>query len=833
MRPAGPATEGGVFALGIFQNSAVKQSTSRIFAAALMLAVSPATLAIAQTADSTQLDPLVVEAQKKKKKAAAAKKSAPKQAAAPAPQPVVQPQPEPQPPPPPISDAFPAGATFPGGNPYANPNAPYMVEQSANPKLTQPLADTPRTITAIPEAVMEDQGVRDLRELARNVPGLTIGSAEGGNAYGAFAIRGFKANNDIFVDSIRNPGNMIPDVFAVQQIEIYKGPSGGIAGRSTIGGAVNLISKQPDLNFNYYEVDTTIGTDSTFRSTLDANQVITHDFAVRANLMYDQHDIAGRDITDSERWGGLFSARARPTDDVMVTLDYYRYRNDAIPDWGVPVLTRTALAPADILPNAIHKPITEFGFSRDMFVGMVGLDFFEEQADIGTMMIVAKLADNITLTNTSRAGQSRVNYVATSMEGIPDVHHPNRDQMAQIYANQTELNVKFTTGTFKHNLVAGLEVTRENLDRDAYLVSNCCDTTRPFPPNVYSPTDVILGKSRTYDATIDDVGVYLLDTIHLSEQWIINGGVRFDDFSRDQVGGPNNGLTPAAAALNERLNTAKVEADLFSWNAGIVYKPVEIGSIYAAYGTSESPIGSELDSTGAQYNGLSSILVNAPPQEARAVEVGTKWELFDRRLLATAALFQTDVENARTNAAPTNPNVNDPNPPIDPLLFYSGEYRVRGIELGAAGNITKEWSVFGGLVLLDTEVLKSDPLNPQDVGRRLANIPLTQFALMSKYQLTDQLALGGTATYGGEVYAGHLAANASDNHTVDWWRFDAFAEYELTKNIELELIGLNLTDELYYDAIYQAPGLTGTGNGTFAFVAPGRAGYLTVKWKYD
>ena len=33
---------------------------------------------------------------------------------------------------------------------------------------------------------------------------------------------------------------------------------------------------------------------------------------------------------------------------------------------------------------------------------------------------------------------------------------------------------------------------------------------------------------------------------------------------------------------------------------------------------------------------------------------------------------------------------------------------MRGIELGAAGNITRDWSVFGGLVLLDTEVLKSD-----------------------------------------------------------------------------------------------------------------------------
>ena len=113
---------------------------------------------------------------------------------------------------------------------------------------------------------------------------------------------------------------------------------------------------------------------------------------------------------------------------------------------------------------------------------------------------------------------------------------------------------------------------------------------------------------------------------------------------------------------------------------------------------------------------------------------------------------------------------------------------MRGIELSAAGNITKDWSVFGGLVLLDTEVLKSDPLNPQDVGRRLGQHSADAvLAACRKYQLTDQLALGGTATYGGEVYAGHLAANASNNHTVDWWRFDAFAEYELTKNIEIEI----------------------------------------------
>ena len=133
------------------------------------------------------------------------------------------------------------------------------------------------------------------------------------------------------------------------------------------------------------------------------------------------------------------------------------------------------------------------------------------------------------------------------------------------------------------------------------------------------------------------------------------------------------------------------------------------------------------------------------------------------------------------------------------------------------------------MCLLGTEVLASS--NPQDIGRRLANIPLTQFSLLSRHQLTDKLAIAGAATYGGEIYGGHLAANAANNHTVDWWRFDAFAEYKITSNIELKISGVNLFNELYYDAIYQA-GTNPADLGTFAFVAPGRAGYATLKVKY-
>lgn len=783
-----------------------RDNTTRAVAAVCMLAVSPTTLALAQSANSgQQLPPIVVEGQKAKKKPVASKKST-------TPKKVKQAAPTPQPPSAEPSEPLAAsgeGSTAPGGNPYANPDAPYNVQRSASGKFTEPLANTPKSVTTIPKEVIQDKGARDLRELARETPGLSIGAAEGGNSFGAFYLRGFKVSNDIFIDGIRNPGNVIPDAFSVEQIEIYKGPSGGIAGRGTIGGAINLISKQPDLNMSHYEIGTTVGTDETIRTTLDANQVITKDFAVRANLMYDQHDIAGRDFTDSERWGGLISATARASDSLKITLDYYRYRNDATPDWGVPINPATRV------------PFTENGLSRDTWFGQKSLDFFKEEADVGTATIEAKLADGITLTNKTRVGTSSLAYVASSPgtlnlpAGTIGIGHPQREQIADLYANQTELNVSFNTGIWRHNMVAGLELSREEFERNSFTLNTFVGETTSFPnPDPYRNTRQIVGKARVYDATIDTIGAYLTDTVHLSDQWIVNGGIRFDDFERDQVGGPT-GTNPR--------NTANVQDNLFSWNVGVVYKPIPIASLYAAYATAESPVGSELDATGANYNGLAANLVDVKPQEARSVEVGTKWELFNRRLLATAALFQTDVDNARTNGAVTAVDPGDPPPPND-VNAYSGEYRIRGLELSVAGNITREWSVFGGFVLLDTEVLKSSADAQQDVGRGLANIPERQFSLLSKYRLTDKLSVGGQAVYSDEVYAGHLARNASNRHTVDYWRFDAMAEYQLTDNIELEVSGINLTDELYYDAIYQG--------GNFAFVAPGRAGYLTVKWKY-
>lgn len=783
-----------------------KKDTIRLFTAACMLAVSPFSMALAQEAQrADDLPPVVVVGRDQPAQGTRPRRRAPsaprRQQAEPAP---VTAQPEESS----EQTSGTAQAGPPGSNPYANPAAPYKVERSGSTKLTQPLVDTPKTITALPKEVIKDKGATDLRELARQTPGVTIHAGEGGASFGSnFEIRGFNARNDIFVDGIRDPGNIGRDVFSIEQLEIYKGPSGTLSGRATPGGAFNFITKEPTFDDDFYIVETTIGTDETFRTTLDANHVFSPAFAARANILYDQHEVAGRDFTEDERWGGLLSAALRPTENLQINLDYYRVRRNGIPDAGVPV---------SILDKV---PFTEVGLDRDTFFGQLSLDYLDEESDVGTAKIKAKLAEGITLTNITRYGENHSAYIQTAprpnpgtvaqpvpqydINGLTNTTNPQRIQDTDLFANQTSVNMKFGTGLIHHDLVAGIEYTKEKIDRKAHTITTPdIEATRVPILNPDPFRDVRFWDGTTaqqFKADIEDIGFYISDTVHLSEQWIVTGSIRYDDFSRDQVGGP-------------ATNTARVDEGLLSWQTGIVYKPIPIASFYAAYGYTESPTGNEIDSTGGEYNGLTTATAGLPPEETSGVEVGTKWELFDRRLLATAALFRTIKDNARTNRGVSGTNSG-----------AEGKYQVQGLELGVAGNITDQWSMFGGIVLMDTEALESD--EPMEVGKRMANTPLTQFALLTKYAITPDFTIGGQAIYQSEFYAGHFVANDTGYHSVPYWRFDAMAEYEINDNWSIELLGTNLTDELYYDAVYQAP-------NTFAYVAPGRAGYLTVKWQY-
>ncbi|HEY6399762.1 MAG TPA: TonB-dependent receptor plug domain-containing protein, partial [Blastocatellia bacterium] len=206
----------------------------------------------------------------------------------------------------------------------------------SSPKYTEPLRDTPQTITIIPKSVIEEQGATTLRDVLRNVPGLTMTAGEGGAPAGDnLTLRGFSARNDIFIDGTRDLGAQSRDPFNLEQVEVVKGPGSSFTGRGSAGGSINLVSKAPTIN-RFFAGTISGGSDTTKRFTGDLNLPINDRMAFRLNLLAHDSGIAGRDVVENQRWGVapsfMYGLGAR----TRLTLSYYYLGQDNISDYGIP-----------------------------------------------------------------------------------------------------------------------------------------------------------------------------------------------------------------------------------------------------------------------------------------------------------------------------------------------------------------------------------------------------------------------------------------------------------------------------------------------------------------
>ncbi len=554
--------------------------------------------------------------------------------------------------------AAPTTPSVPGAadrNPYADPAAPYKVDHvQASGKFPEPMLNTPKTITVLSKEVLEDKNATTLKEIGRSTAGVTLGSGEGGNAFGdRFFIRGFDARNDVFIDGIRDPAVSIRENFFTEQIEILRGPASSYAGRGTAGGAINIVTKQAgDVNFK--RMDTEFGTDMTKRVTLDVNQVIDPTFSVRTGGLFQDANVAGRNYVTDDRWGTFLSTKYTPTNDIKITTNYVHTDLSGLPDFGVPYYKQG------------NVPVTSAGIPRGTWYGFLNRDFQTARQDFGTATAEYKVNDAITLSSKMRGEHSLLNYIGTLPQN-PNTTNVNpllwtatasaqsRYQTVDVWANQNEATFKLDTGGVKHTAVLGVEYTNENISIDRYagLASELAgagftSNGAISGVNLYSPqytnisgfgTPSLTGNPTRYGVNTNSV--YIMDTANWQDTIILNGGIRYDGYN-----------------MSSSTNSAylKMNSDLVNYNVGLVYKPMSIGSIYAAYATSANPFGSELDATGTDYGGVpANTTVLLGPERNKAAELGTKWELADRHLLVSAALFQTTKDNARETRQACSP----------------------------------------------------------------------------------------------------------------------------------------------------------------------------------
>lgn len=691
-----------------------------------------------------------------------------------------------------------------GLSPFADPQAGYRATGSANSLLRQPLNETARTVNAVTRDVLDDKNATSVRELARTTPGLSLGTGEGGNAFGdVLYIRGFKATNDTYIDGVRDAGAAIRETFMTEQVEVTKGPSGSIAGRGTTGGAVNIATKSAQQG-HFVESQTTFGTDGLVRQSFDWNETWDDRLSTRVNVMGQVGDVAGRDGVFDDRAGASVAATYKATDDLTVDVSAYHLSMDQQSDWGVPWIN--------------GGPATEtMGVASSTWYGISDRDFQDGTQDIVTLGLTYNLGA-ATLTNKTRIGKTSVGYIASvpsgynATTGTVTASMKSTDQTTKTLSNTSEAAFGFKTGAIRHDMVVGLQLSKEDASQRSYTgldsedfggitgttcsgidlynpeTSGCWVTGASLPLSQYPRVTEVVTKS-----------LYLTDTFSITPRLTANIGARIDDYDITRSGATSGGSTYEYA----RQDT------LATYNAGLTYKINDRAMIYASVATSSNPSGQELDAGGGSYAGLDTTNQLFAPEKNTAIELGTKWDF--SHLSLTAAAFQTTKTNAlETTGSGTTA-----------VTAATGEYRLRGIELGLAGNLTERLSLYGGAVWMQSEVLAS--ASSANIGKEIANISHEQFNLLGKYQLNDRLTLGGQATWTGSKNLGSMAANG--NKLPSSWRFDAMADYALTAKMVVSARIDNVFDETYYDAAYRS-------GSPFVYVAPGRSAQVSLKVKF-
>lgn len=763
----------------------------------------------------------------------------------------------------------------------------YKKDEADSPKFTAPLVDTPRSVTVIPSQLIRDTGSASLTEALRTVPGITFGAGEGGNPLGDRPfIRGFDSQASTYLDGVRDVGAQSREVFAVEQVEVVKGSDSSMGGRGSAGGSLNLVSKTPTAE-PFVAISGVLGTADYKRATIDINQPISDLVGIRLNAMWHDQDIAGRDAIWSRRWGVAPSLKIGLDEPTSLTIGYYHLESEELPDSGIPYLYTAANAPAGVTETGPAESFTTIGGTqvnrpRGAYYGLANRDFRDGTVDNLTIRFQHQFDSGITIRNTSRYGHSDQGYVWTQPDdqqgnvygtsaasaatagGLVWRRSNTRYSYAEGLINQTDLFGEVSLG-FKHSFAASLEFAEEEAANGTYVsnaatgaalstastISPRCtpamiarfNCTTVAAPNPYDPwvsygsdttttlAPIVRSADKTWTLTkVKSIGVSFFDTITITDSLLINLGGRYDRYET-QV---SPGL--AATATTNRSWVSRTD-DLWNYQVGIVFKPTPDSSIYASTSSAATPPGSYL-AQGAEGNALnttSQALTDALKIErTRSYEIGTKWNLFGNSLALTFALFQTETKNARATVE-------------NGVVAFIGERRIRGVEFGFNGNITPEWSVFGGYTYMDAVIVDGgittttiggvNYYGPSvNTGKPFPNTPKHSFTAFTNYMVTPALTVGGGAIHTGKVYGGFADSTArtvSNGVLVippafgrmvpGYWRFDLSASYKISDAIQVQANVQNVANKLYYDRAYTAH---------YASQAAGRTGMVTLNLRF-
>ncbi len=584
--------------------------------------------------------------------------------------------------------------------------------------------DLPQAVAVVDRIVMQQQQSEQISDVLKNTNGVYIMGSTGGYQE-EIAGRGFAfGSSNTFKNGVRFNNAIMPEVSALEKMEVLKGGTAILYGNVAAGGVLNLVTKKPKFEKGG-DVSMRVSSFEFYKPSLDIYGSVNkkNTIAYRLNTSY-QNSKSFRDVVQAERFyinpSVLFLVGKKT--EILVEGDYLS--DDRTADFGV---------------GAINYQLIDI--PRSTFIGTSWSTIKTNQSSL-TSTITHQLSKNWQLRNVSSFQQftndlfsnvrpnSSSKFIQADGTWIRGVQRTQVDE--QYYITQLDLTGKFNTGKLKHVLLFGAEIDQYYTTTTAYNGISNYDTVNVFNintstqrndlPSLTKKTDTRTPRTRT--------GIYIQDLICITSKLKVLAGVRFSYLETESnVYTYSSDLTTYSTLYDQA----------FSPRLGVVYQPIKTLSIFTSYSNSFTP------NTGVDVDGkaLEASIIDQ-------YELGVKNDLYKGKMSLNVTAYQiknSNVAQMVLEGGNTNSNIKE----------LAGEITSRGLEVDASVKPICGMSILAGYSFNETEYTKSTIYT---VGAKLLYQPRNTFNTSIYYEYQKGklkgLSFGATGMYFGKRFAGRL-----------------------------------------------------------------------------
>ena len=547
-------------------------------------------------------------------------------------------------------------------------------------KRVEALQDVPVAATAITGDVIEKRGLTSARDIAALTPGLNINSDAAGRAFvsirgvGVTLVDTVQPGVGIFIDGVyqQNTSYLNNPLVDVERVEVLRGPQGTLYGKNTLGGAINIITRQPSnqlqvrANASYARPD-----DAWFASASVSGPIVRDRLQARIGYAHRQQEGFSRNTLLGTRANPLNTdslrgtIRAMPAGDVVVTVNAY---SDWVKGTGTPYAYVTGVTDynRDIQFNTRN-------IQKLHYTGINGrVEFPLAGMDTDVTLIAAY---------DQRDGDSPDSDLDFSAADIA------RNSGSDVFRTRTA-EARFDSRLSDTvSSIVGLFYSRE---------TRRANTTTTLFPGVLNLSNVTAAST-----TGDTYAVFGNVFWRPGSDWELSAGLRYDVQKRD-ADGLITLFTGVQQVTDESLDEKHLSPRValkHDWNRDLMsYVSVSRGFRGGGFNAPVAPF--------RTYKG----------DNVWTYETGTKFTSADRRLSLAGALFYNDYKDfiGLNSIAPA---VTGGFTTVD---LNSGDVKTYGIELEGTLRPSANWTLSGGLSLQRARLTNTD-IYTRLTGRRLAS----------------------------------------------------------------------------------------------------------------